>query len=156
MGYIKDIAEIATGCMEHRDDLIAQGIIGKEKNTDKLLEAIERSKQNDGYKLLTGFGIPNVGKAAAKAVMKHFQKMDRLMEATTEELTAVNDIGEVSAGTHQGLFQRKKSRDHCALKDCSVNMDAAEDETVDSVFSGKQSLSRAHRHVWAQGGAGAD
>ena len=137
MGYIKDIADIYR-LYEHRDDLIAQGIIGKEKNTDKLLEAIERSKQNDGYKLLTGFGIPNVGKAAAKAVMKHFQKMDRLMEATTEELTAVNDIGEVSAACIRGFFTEEKNRAIIArLKDCSVNMDAAEDETVDSVFSGK-------------------
>lgn len=137
MGYIKDIADIYR-LYEHRDDLIAQGIIGKEKNTDKLLEAIERSKQNDGYKLLTGFGIPNVGKAAAKAVMKHFQKMDRLMEATTEELTAVNDIGEVSAVCIRGFFTEEKNRAIIArLKDCGVNMDAAEDETVDSVFSGK-------------------
>ena len=137
MGYIKDIADIYR-LYEHRDDLIAQGIIGKEKNTDKLLEAIERSKQNDGYKLLTGFGIPNVGKAAAKAVMKHFQKMDRLMEATTEELTAVNDIGEVSAACIRGFFTEEKNRAIIArLKDCGVNMDAAEDETVDSVFSGK-------------------
>ncbi len=137
MGYIKDIADIYR-LYEHRDDLIAQGIIGKEKNTDKLLEAIERSKQNDGYRLLTGFGIPNVGKAAAKAVMKHFQKMDRLMEATTEELTAVNDIGEVSAACIRGFFTEEKNRAIIArLKDCGVNMDAAEDETVDSVFSGK-------------------
>ncbi len=137
MGYIKDIADIYR-LHEHRDDLIAQGIIGKEKNTDKLLEAIERSKQNDGYKLLTGFGISNVGKAAAKAVMKHFQKMDRLMEATTEELTTVNDIGEVSAACIRSFFTDEKNRAIIArLKDCGVNMDAAKEETVDSVFSGK-------------------
>ena len=47
---------------------------------------------------MTGFGIPNVGKAAAKAVMKHFGTIERLAQAQTEELTEVPDIGEVSAG----------------------------------------------------------
>ena len=61
LGYIKDIADIFE-LKDHREELIEQGIIGKEKNTDKLLETIEKAKENDAYMLLTGFGIPNVGK----------------------------------------------------------------------------------------------
>ena len=71
-GYIRDIADIYD-LKNHREELIEKGIIGKEKNTDKLLDAIEKSKENDGSQLLTGFGIPNIGKAAAKAVMKKVQ-----------------------------------------------------------------------------------
>ena len=137
MGYIKDVADIYL-LHEHRDTLIEQGIIGKEKNTDKLLDAIEKSKKNDVYKLLTGLGIPNVGKAAAKAIMKHFQTMERLEKATVEELVAVNDIGEISAQCIHGFFSEEGNRAMIArLRACGVNMETAEREVTDSVLSGK-------------------
>ena len=46
LGYIKDIDDIFE-LKDHREELIEQGIIGKEKNTDKLLETIEKAKEND-------------------------------------------------------------------------------------------------------------
>ena len=94
--YIKDIADIYV-LKDHRDELIEKGIIGKEKNTDKLLKAIEDSKQNDAYRLFTGFGIPNVGKAAAKTLLGCFKDISRIMELDVDELMQVNDIGEISA-----------------------------------------------------------
>lgn len=137
MGYIKDVADIYL-LHEHRDALIEQGIIGKEKNTDKLLDAIEKSKKNDVYKLLTGLGIPNVGKAAAKAIMKHFQTMERLERATVEELLAVNDIGEISAQCIHGFFAEEGNRAMIVrLRACGVNMETAEREVTDSILSGK-------------------
>ncbi|MCI8484581.1 MAG: NAD-dependent DNA ligase LigA [Lachnospiraceae bacterium] len=96
LGYIKDVADIYI-LKDHREALIEQGIIGKEKNTDKLLNAIEKSKENDAYQLLTGFGIPNVGKAAAKSILREFRTIQNLSQADIEELKQVNDIGEVSA-----------------------------------------------------------
>lgn len=137
MGYIKDVADIYS-LKEHREELIEQGIIGKEKNTDKLLDAIEKSKENDAYKLLTGLGIPNVGKAAAKAIMKQFKMMENLQDATIDELTAVNDIGEVSAECIRSFFAEEKNRRMLArLKEYGVNMTAEESETIESVISGK-------------------
>lgn len=137
MGYIKDVADIFS-LKEHRDTLIEQGIIGKEKNTDKLLDAIEKSKENDAYKLLTGLGIPNVGKAAAKALMKHFKTMENLQEASVLELTAVNDIGEISAECIRSFFADEKNRGILErLRESNVNMTAAESETIESVLSGK-------------------
>lgn len=137
MGYIKDVADIFS-LKEHRQDLIAAGVIGKEKNTDKLLDAIEHSKENDAYKLLTGLGIPNVGKAAAKAIMKHFKTMENLQNATAEELTAVNDIGEISAVCIRSFFDDAKNLDVLArLREAGVNMQAMEQETIESAISGK-------------------
>ncbi|MBR1623598.1 MAG: NAD-dependent DNA ligase LigA, partial [Pseudobutyrivibrio sp.] len=94
--YIKDIADVFY-LNQHRDELIEKGIIGKEKNTDKLLGVIEASKANDAYRLFTGFGIPNVGKAAAKALLSQFKDIDKIMSLSEEELVQVNDIGEISA-----------------------------------------------------------
>lgn len=137
LGYIKDVADIYH-LKEHRDELIEQGIIGKEKNTDKLLAAIESSKQNDVYKLLTGLGIPNVGKAAAKAIMKQFITLENLQNATLDELTAVNDVGEVSAECIRSFFSEEKNRDILKrLKAADVNMAAGESVTIESSISGK-------------------
>lgn len=109
LGYIQDIADIYT-LNEHREELIEQGIIGKEKNTDKLLEAIEKSKQNEAWQLLTGFGIPNVGKAAAKAILKHFGSIPELVKASQEELTEVNDVGEITALSIRNYFKEEKNQ----------------------------------------------
>lgn len=124
LGYLKDIADIYD-LKNHRQTLIDQGIIGKEKNTDKLLEAIEKSKENEAWQLLTGFGIPNVGKAAAKAILKHFFGIEKLMQASLEELTAVNDIGQVSAGCIRDFFKEEKNKAIVRrLKEAGVNMEA--------------------------------
>lgn len=126
LGYLKDIADIYD-LKNHRTELIEQGIIGKEKNTDKLLNAIEKSKENEAFKLLTGFGIPNVGKAAAKAILKHFSGIDKLEQAGLEELTAVNDIGQVSAGCIRDFFEDEKNQVIVRrLKEAGVNMEAGQ------------------------------
>ncbi|MGN0348060.1 MAG: NAD-dependent DNA ligase LigA [Roseburia sp.] len=137
MGYIKNVADIFL-LKEHREALIEQGVIGKEKNTDKLLGTIEKAKNNDAYKLLTGLGIPNVGKAAAKAIMNHFKTMENLEHATVEELTAVNDIGEISAECIHSFFADERNRQMLKrLREYGVNMEAEQTDTVSSVISGK-------------------
>ena len=136
-GYISDIADVYS-LKEHREELIEKGIIGKEKNTDKLLDTIEKSKENDAYKLLTGFGIPNVGKAAAKAIMKHFKDIETLSHASIDELKDVNDIGEVSAECIRRFFLDEENRRIVArLKEAGVNMSAEEAEVLESPISGK-------------------
>ncbi len=124
LGYLKDVADIYT-LKEHREELIDRGIIGKEKNTDKLLEAIEKSKENEVSQLLTGFGIPNVGKAAAKAIMRRFHSIEELGKADAEALQDVNDIGEVSARCIQDFFGKEENRQIVErLKSYGVNMQA--------------------------------
>lgn len=136
-GFIKDIADIFI-LKNHREQLIEEGIIGKEKNTDKLLRTIEEAKQRDAYQLLTGFGIPNVGKAAAKAVMKQFQTIDRLAHATMEQLTQVPDIGEVSARCMQSFFADETNQQIIRrLQDEGVNMERIVQEGESERFVGK-------------------
>lgn len=136
-GYIKDIADVYS-LKDYREELIEKGIIGKEKNTDKLLDTIEKSKDNDAYKLLTGFGIPNVGKAAAKAIMRHFKDIEILSHASMDELQDVSDIGEVSAECIRRFFLSSENQEILArLKEAGVNMSAEEAEVLESPISGK-------------------
>ena len=136
LAYLKDIADIYD-LKQHREELIEQGIIGKEKNTDKLLDAIEKSKQNEAFQLLTGFGIPNVGKAAAKTILKHFGSIEALMQADMESLQQVADVGEVTALCIRNYFQ---DENNCKiierLKEAGVNMEMAESGSEDGRFDG--------------------
>lgn len=95
-GYIKDIADIFS-LKAYREELIKKGIIGKEKNTDKLLATIEKAKDNDPWRLLTGLGIPNIGKSGAKELIQHYGSIDKIMDASIEDLLTVSDVGEISA-----------------------------------------------------------
>ncbi len=107
--YIKDIADIYS-LKNYREELIEKGLIGKEKNTDKLLDNIEKSKQNEPQRLLTGLGIRNVGKAAAREIIKHFKSIDNIEKATVEELTEVADIGEISAVSIRNFFDNPANK----------------------------------------------
>ncbi len=135
LGYLKDIADIYA-LKDYREELIEQGIIGKEKNTDKLLEAIEKSKENDAAQLLTGFGIPNVGKAAAKSILREFKSIGNLQKADVESLVNVNDIGTVSANCILDFFA---DEENCRMVErmeaYGVNMES-KDQPLGSRFEG--------------------
>ena len=93
---------------------------------------------NDAYMLLTGFGIPNVGKAAAKTIMKRFSSILDLEDADRDALMEVDDVGEVSADCIFRFFHDEKNKDMIArLKSLGVNMEAEETETIFSPISGK-------------------
>ncbi len=95
-GYIEKVSDIYK-LKDYRDELIEKRIFGREKNTDKILDAIESSKQNDAERLLTGFAIRNVGRQSAKNLMAHFGTIDALMQAGFDELKDLNDVGDTIA-----------------------------------------------------------
>lgn len=135
-GYIKDIADIFT-LKDKRDELIEEGIIGKEKNTDKLLATIEAAKGNDAYRLFTGFGIPNVGKAAAKALLGQFKDIKVIMNLTEEELVQVNDIGDISAKSIYNYLHDSVNIDIInRLEAEGLNMKEQEKEGASDKFAG--------------------
>lgn len=136
-GFIRDISDIYY-LKEHRDRLIELGLIGKEKNTDKLLAAIEASKSNEPFRLLTGFGIPNVGKAAAKSLMKHFGDIATLASASADELICVEDVGSITAAAVRAFFDNEQNlRMLSRLEEAGVNMkSAAPDVQGEQVFAG--------------------
>lgn len=80
------------------------------RSAENLLEAIRRSRQNDLSKLLYGFGIRQVGEKAAKVLAGHFGTLEALVNATEEELTAIPDIGSVTAKFITQWFAAPQSR----------------------------------------------
>lgn len=133
-GYLKDLSDIY-GLIDKRQELLDKKIIGLVKSTDNLLNAIEGSKNNDASKLLTSLGISNVGKSAAKSLMKKFKSIDNLMKASYAQLVEVNDIGDISA---MAIINYFKNSDNQAviqrLKDYGVNMEVNEEVDSDNRF----------------------
>lgn len=108
-GYLHNYVDIYR-LQEYREELVEKGIMGKEKNTDKILAAIEESKHNPVDKFLTGLAIRNVGKASAKEIMKHFDNLGGLAEASVEQLVQIPDVGEITAECIHDYFADAENR----------------------------------------------
>lgn len=127
-GYLHDYTDIYY-LKDKRDELIERKLVGKEKNTDRILKAIEESKKNSVDQLLTGLGIDNVGKTTAKGIMRQFADMDTLMGADFETLTAVPDVGPATAQSILDFFAKEANRRMIErFKAAGVNMESAKEE----------------------------
>ena len=135
--YIKDIADVFE-LKDKRGALIEGKLLGLEKNTDKLLNAIETAKtETPADKVLAGLGIPGVGKATAKELIRTFGSIDALSEADKEALSAVQDIGEISAEGIYNFFRDEGNRELLVrLKDLGLNFAKDENEVQGSSLAG--------------------
>lgn len=135
--YIHDIADIFSLPARCRE-LIAKGVIGKEKNTDKVMQAIEKAKANKPQRLVAGLGIPGVGKAAARELMLHFGSVAALAEADMEAICQVDDMGEITSRAVYEYFRDPANRDILRrLKEYGVNMELSDSGIVDDILGGK-------------------
>ena len=102
MGFIKSISDIYL-LSNHKEDLIELEGFG-EKSVNNLLESIENSKNNSLEKVLFALGIRHVGKKTAKILAKRYKNIDNIINANIDELTNVNDIGEIIAKSVRTYF----------------------------------------------------
>lgn len=127
-GYLKDFTDIYR-LYEHRDELVADGIIGREKNTDKILQAIENSKTQGPVRLLTALGIRNVGGRTAQTLIDHYRSIEAVMAAPKGELTEIPDVGETIAEDIAEFFASDDTKKLIEeLRDEGLVMEAAPDE----------------------------
>ncbi len=83
----------------------------QEKSVDNLLAGIEGSKQAGFAAMLYALGIRYIGETASRNLAKNFKHIDRLMEATFEQLTEVEDVGEQMANSLLRWFSREENRE---------------------------------------------
>jgi len=119
------------------DDLIKlEGF--KEKKTNNLLNAIERSKEVSLASFIYALGIRNVGIKTATDLANHYKSLDNIMKATREELVQVGEIGPVIADSIVEFFEDEeihKAIDR--LLALGVNPVYEEMEREESIFTGK-------------------
>ena len=135
--YIKDIADVFE-LKDKRDELIESKLLGLEKNTDKLLSAIEDArKETPADKVLAGLGIPGVGKATAKELIRTFGSIDAIAEADKDSLVAVQDIGEISAEGIYNFFHDEGNKALMErLKTLGLNFAREESEVQGTALAG--------------------
>ncbi|MBR6595999.1 MAG: NAD-dependent DNA ligase LigA [Oscillospiraceae bacterium] len=107
------------------------------KAAKKLLDAIEESKQQDVSRLIFALGIRQVGAKTGKVLASTFGSLDKLMNATLDELTQVNDVGEVTAANIYDWFHQEQSKHMVErLRSAGVNFESKRVLT-DNRFAGK-------------------
>lgn len=108
------------------------------KFVQNLIDSINKSKENDLYRLITALGIRHVGGKASKVLARKYKTMENLQNANFEQLSQINDIGEVMANSIIEFFMQEQTKDLIEkLKNAGVNMNCLEEESDDKRFEGK-------------------
>lgn len=116
-------------------DIAALDRLG-EKSALNLINAIEKSKDNDLYRLIFALGIRHVGEKAAKLLSEHFKTMDNIAAATVGDILQIEGFGEIMALSVVEFFSKPETEEMiAALKTAGLNM-ACKKVTVDDRFSG--------------------
>jgi DNA ligase (NAD+) len=82
-----------------------------EKSANKVLASIEKSKQTTLPRFVFGLGIRHVGEATAKELVRHFGKLDAIMDATVDQLLQVPDVGPIVAQSIRTFFDQAHNRE---------------------------------------------
>ncbi|MDO9506575.1 MAG: NAD-dependent DNA ligase LigA [Hydrogenophaga sp.] len=98
-----------------------------EKSAQNILAALEKSKRTTLPRFLFGLGIRHVGEATAKELARHFGQLDRIMDASLEALSEVNDVGPVVAQSIRTFFDQPHNREVVEqLRACGVTWEEGE------------------------------
>lgn len=136
-GLIKNIADIYTLTVDEIASLKKNG----RKFAQNLIDAINVSKNNDLYKLLTALGIRHIGTKSAKGLTKRYKSIDDIAKASFEELSMIEDVGSITAESIYEFFRQEQTIDLIKrLKEAGVNTEVLENEDegkYDERFFGK-------------------
>ena len=133
-GLIETIADIYYLKQEDIESLKKDG----KKFAKNLIDAIEKSKDNELDRLICAIGIRHIGTKSAKTLAKKFKSIDGLMGASLEELIETDDVGDITAQSIYEFFKQEQTVDLInKLKNVNVNMKLNEEEIIDNRFEGK-------------------
>ena len=125
------------------------------KSAANLMAAIEKSKSAGLARLICAFGIRQVGQKAGKVLASHFGTLDKLMSASLEELCAVPDIGEITAGFIRQWFDEPQAQHQIKLlREAGVSFESGE-ERRDDRFAGKTFVLTGTLESWTRDEAAA-
>jgi len=133
-GFISNISDIYSLKLEDIASLKKDG----KKFAENLINAINKSKDNNLDRLINALGIEQVGAKSAKILAKKFKSIDELAKAKYATLTFIDEIGEVTANSVSEFFMQDQTKDLIKkLKEAGVNTKQIEDEKTDNRFLGK-------------------
>lgn len=118
-GLISDITDLYKLTFDDISVLEGKG----EKSANNMISAIEKSKENPLSRMLFAFGIRHIGQKAAKLVAEHFDNMEALLNASKDEIEAIDGFGSVMAESLAEFLSLNSTRDMInKLKEYGLNM----------------------------------
>lgn len=109
-----------------------------EKSANNLINSIQKSKDNEIYRLVYALGIRNIGLKAAKLLCEHFLTVNDLMSAKAEDFESIDGFGSVMAQSLENYFSLESTKQLIAeLKDLGLKMKPSEQKISGGVFEGK-------------------
>ena len=133
-GFVKNIADIYTLTVDDVASLKKNG----RKFAQNVIDAINRSKDNDLYQLITALGIRHIGVKSAKGLTKKYNSIDKIANASLEELAMTPDVGLITAESIYEFFRQPQTIDLIEkLKEAGVNTLAKTSKNKDDRFYGK-------------------
>ena len=104
-----------------KEDLVGLERMG-EKSATNLINAIEKSKSNDLYRLINGLGIKHIGVKGAKIIANEFKDLDKIMSLDTNDLVDLEEFGQTMADSVVEFFREEKNISVVEkLKEAGVN-----------------------------------
>lgn len=138
-GLLKSIVDFYK-LKDHKEELMLFEGIG-EKTINSMCKMIEESKNNDLVKLLCALNIPLVGKKTATVLAKHYSSLDDIINASEEELSSLEDVGEITSKKITEYFKDESNISIInQLKEMNVNTLSTfkKEEVKDNFFKNKK------------------
>lgn len=108
MGFIKEYADLYK-LDKHKDKIVSLDGFG-EKSYNNLIDAVNKSRDTECYRVINSLGILGIGAANAKILSKHFEDdIEKLRKADIDELTEIDEIGPILAKSIKDYFSDKKN-----------------------------------------------
>ncbi len=134
LGMLRDVADLYTLDVDRLRELEGFG----DTSIANLMAALEASKARPLANLLVGLGIRHLGPSGAQALAAHFGHLDRIMEATVEDIGAVEGVGPVIAASVVAWFAEPANRAVIEkLRAAGVNFTGPERSEAPQVLAGK-------------------
>lgn len=107
-GFIKEFADIYH-IDKYKEQITNMEGFGK-RSYEKLIKAIDESRQTYLFKFIYSLGIENIGLSTSKLICREFNNdLDKIMNVSTDELVVIDGVGEVIANTFVGYFNNEKN-----------------------------------------------
>ena len=143
-GLVKSPADLYYLTEQELADLERMG----KKSAQNAINAIDASRSRGLERLLYALGIRQVGQKAGKVLAAHFGSFDALAAAPEEELTAIDDVGAITAASIREWLENAQSQHLISrLKEAGVSMEAVEQPSGDQ-FKGKIGRASCRERVW--------
>lgn len=131
-GILSDVADLYLITADDVSGLDRQG----DKSADNIVSAIAESKNRGLARLLFGLGIPLIGSRASKLIAQHFGDMETLKNASAQEISVINDIGDKMAQSIVNYFADERNI-KLINKLSSVGVSMTEEKASQGIFTGK-------------------